>query len=96
MAAGVKHLVTEFFLSKTVQPFVGNDRVLPTFSLAVQFGYERQTVPDYLEDFDDDFDDEFDDDFFDDEDEDKEDKEGQPAKDWKDDVEKEDLAASEE
>ena len=33
---------------------------------------------------------------FDDEDEDKEDKEGQPAKDWKDDVEKEDLAASEE
>ena len=46
MAAGVEHLVTEFFLSKTVQPFVGNDRVLPTFSLAVQFGYERQTVPD--------------------------------------------------
>ena len=37
-----------------------------------------------------------DDDFFDDEDEDKEDKEEQPAKDWKDDVEKEDLAASEE
>ena len=48
------------------------------------------------DDFDDDFDDEFDDDFFDDEDEDKEDKEEQPAKDWKDDVEKEDLAASEE
>lgn len=46
MAAGVEHLVTEFFLSKTVQPFVGNDRVLSTFSLAVQFGYERQTVPD--------------------------------------------------
>ena len=63
---------------------------------AICYGVYRYLVPDYLEDFDDDFDDEFDDDFFDDEDEDKEDKEEQPAKDWKDDVEKEDLAASEE
>ena len=31
MTAGVKHLVTELFLFKTVQPFVGNDRVLPRF-----------------------------------------------------------------
>ena len=67
------------------------DGKLNAWERAMELGLLMDDEDDYQDE-----DDEFDDDFFDDEDEDKEDKEEQPAKDWKDDVEKEDLAASEE